>query len=157
MNKLGFYHYYAFLWLSHRQFLMPRYSSWASYNSQPMVKRMLSLFMCKTFLSILAVPNMTDFCTIPTFNLMPSESTHPLRPLLMHPRAPTTTSTTSTFFNNQSLFSSHFKFWYFSIFSNSFTRILQPPGIATWMMTHDFTFLSTKIKLGLLTSIKLSH
>ena len=97
MNKLGFYHYYAFLWLSHRQFLMPRYSSWASYNSQPMVKRMLSLFMCKTFLSILAVPNMTDFCTIPTFNLIPSESIHPLRPLLMHPRAPTTTSTTQPF------------------------------------------------------------
>ena len=41
--------------------------------------------MSKTFLSILAVPNKTDFCTIPTFNLIPSVSNHPLKPLLMHP------------------------------------------------------------------------
>ena len=113
--------------------------------------------MSKTFLSILAVPNKTDFCIIPTFSLIPSVSIHPLKPLLMHPRAPTTTGTTSTFFSDQSLFSSLFKFWYFSIFSISFSRILQSPGIATSMMTHDFAFLSTKIKSGLLASITLSH
>ena len=44
--------------------------------------------------------------TIPTFKLMPSVSIHPLKPLLMHSRAPTTTGTTSTFFRDQSLFSS---------------------------------------------------
>ena len=80
-----------------------------------------------------------------------------LKPLLMHHRAPTTTGTTSTFFSNQSLFSSHFKFWYFSTFSISFSCILQSPGIATSMMTHDFAFLLTKINSGLLVSITLSH
>ena len=118
---------------------------------------MLSSYMSKTFLSILAVPNKTDFCTIPTFNLIPSVSIHPLKPLLMHPRAPTTTGTTSTFFSDQSLFSSLFKFWYFSIFSIYFSRIIQSPGIATLMITHNFAFLSTKIKSGLLASITLSH
>ena len=101
-------------------------------------KRILSPYMSKTFLSILAVPNKTDFCTIPTFNLIPSVPIHPLKPLLMHPKAPITTGTTSTFFSDQNLFSSLFKFWYFSIFSISFSRILQSPGIATSMMTHDF-------------------
>ena len=104
---------------------------------------MLSPYMSKTFLSILAVPNKTDFCTIPTFNLIPSVSIHPLKPLLMHPRAPTTTCTTSTFFSHQSLFGSLLKFWYFLMFSISFLCIIQSPGIATSMMTHDFTFLST--------------
>ena len=104
------YYYYVILQLSQRQFLMSRYSSWASYNQQPRDQRMLSPYMSKTFLSILAVPNKTDFCTIPTFNLIPSVSIHPLKPLLMHPRAPTTTGTTSTFFRDQSLFSSLFKF-----------------------------------------------
>ena len=104
---------------------------------------MLSPYMSKTFLSILAVPNKTDFCTIPTFSLIPSVSIHPLKPLLMHPRAPTTTDTTSTFFSHQSLFGSLLKFWYFLMFSVSFPCILQSPGIATSMMTHDFTFLST--------------
>ena len=92
---------------------------------------MFSPYMSKTFMIILAVPNKTDF--------------------------PTTTGTTSTFFNDQRLFSSLFKFWYFSIFAIPFSSILQSPGIATLMMTHDFTFLSTKIKLGLLASITLSH
>ena len=73
-------------------------------------KRVLSPYMSKTFLSILALPNKTDFCTIPTFNLVPSVSIHLLKLLLMHPRAPTTTSATSTFFSDQSLFSSLFKF-----------------------------------------------
>ena len=50
-----------------------------------------------------------------------------------------------------------FKFWYFSTFPISFSRILQSPGTATSMMTHHFTFLSTKIKSGLLASITLSH
>ena len=108
--------------------------------------------MSKTFLSILAVSKKTGFCTIPTSSLIPSVSTHPLKPLLMHPSAPATTGTTSTFFSNQSLFSSLFKFWYFSIFSISFSRILQSPGIVTSMMTHDFAFLSTKIKSVLLAS-----
>ena len=71
-----------------------------------------------------------------------------LKPLLMHHRAPTTTGTTSTFFSNQSLFSSHFKFWYFSTFSISFSCILQSPGRATLMMNHDFAFLSTKNQVG---------
>ena len=74
--------------LSHRQFLMPRYSSSASYNQYSRAKRMLSPYMPQTFLSILAVPNKADFCTIPTFNLIPSESIHSLKPLLMHPTAP---------------------------------------------------------------------
>ena len=108
--------------------------------------------MSKTFLSILAVPNKTDFCTIPTFSLIPSVSIHPLKPLLMHPRAPISTVTTSTFFQLSLV-----KFWYFSIFSISFSCILQSPGIATSMMMHDFAFLLTKIKLGLLASITLSH
>ena len=111
----------------------------------------------KTFLNILAVSNKTDFCTIPTFTLIPSVSIHPLKPLLIHPRAPKTTSTTPNFFSDQSLFSSLFKFWYFSIFLISFSCILQSPGIATSMMTHDFAYLSTKIKSGLLASITLSH
>ena len=64
----------------------------------------------KTFLNILAVSNKTDFCTIPTFNLIPSVSIHPLKPLLIHPRAPKTTSTIPNFFSDQSLFSSLFKF-----------------------------------------------
>ena len=46
---------------------MPTYSSWVSYNWQTRAKRMLSPYMSKTFLSILAVPNKTDFCIIPTF------------------------------------------------------------------------------------------
>ena len=116
---------------------------------------MLSSYMSKTLLSILVVPNKTDFYTIPTFSLIPSVSIHPLKPL--HPRAPTTTGTTSAFFSDQSFFSSLFKFWYFSIFSISFSRILQSPGIATPVMTHDFTFLWTKYKLGLLASTTLSH
>ena len=86
-----------------------------------------------------------------------SVSIHPLKPLLMHPRALTTTGTTSIFFTDQNLFSSFFKFWYFSIFSIYFSRILQSPGIATSMMTHDFAFLSIKIKSGLLASVTLSH
>ena len=117
---------------------------------------MLSPYLSKTFLSILAVPNKTDFCNIPTSSLIPSVSIYPLKPLLMHPRAAATTGTTSTFSSDQSLFSFLFKF-YFSIFSISFSRILQSPGIATSMMTHDFAFLSTKIKSGLLASITLSH
>ena len=122
-------------------------------------KRVLSPYMSKTFLSILALPNKTDFCTIPTFNLVPSVSIHALKPLLMHPRAPTSAGTTSTFFSDQSLFSSLslFKFYCFSIFLVSFSCILQSSGIATSMMVHDFAFLSTKIKLGLLASITLSH
>ena len=36
--------------------------------------------------------NNTDFCTIPIFSLIPSVSIHPLKPLLMHPRAPTNTA-----------------------------------------------------------------
>ena len=83
-------------------------------------------------------------------------SIYPLKPLLMHPRAPTTTGITSTLFSDQSLFSSQFKFWHFSIFSISFLRILQSPGVTTSMMTHDFAFLSTKIKSSLLASIR-SH
>ena len=39
-----------------------------------------------------------------------------------------------------------FKFWYFSIFSISFSRILQSPGIATSMMTHDFAFLYFQVQ-----------
>ena len=116
---------------------------------------MLSSYMSKTLLSILVVPNKTDFYTIPTFSLIPSVSIHPLKP--SHPRAPATTGTTSTFFSDQSFFSSLFKFWYFSIFSISFSRILQSPGIATSVMTHDFSFSSTKYKLGLLASTTLSH
>ena len=54
-------------------------------------QRMLSPYMSKTFLSILAVPNKTDFCTIPTSSLIASVSIHSLKPLLMHPRAPATT------------------------------------------------------------------
>ena len=77
---------------------------------------MLSHYMSKTFLSILAVPNKTDFCTIPTFSLIPSVSIHPLKPLLVLPRTPKTAGKTSTFFSNQSLFSSLFKFWYFKSF-----------------------------------------
>ena len=50
-------------------------------------QQMLSPYISKTFLSILAVPNKTNFCTIPRLK--------PLKPLLMHPRAPTTTGTTS--------------------------------------------------------------
>ena len=84
-------------------------------------------------------------------------SIHSLKPLLMHPRALTTTDTTSTFFSDQSLFWSLFKFWYFSIFLISFSRILKSPGTATSMMMHDFVFLSIKIKLGVLASITLSH
>ena len=118
---------------------------------------MLSPYVSKTFLSILAAPNKTDFCTISTFNLIPSVSIHSLKPLLKHPRAPTSTDTTSTFFSDQSLFSSLFKFWHFSVFSISFSPILQSPGIVTSMMTHDFAFLSTKIKSGHLASITLSH
>ena len=118
---------------------------------------MLSPYMSKTFLSILAVPNKTDFCTISTFNLLPSVSIHQLKPLLMHPRAPITTGTTSTFFSYRSLFSSLFKFWYFSIFSISFARILKSPVKATSLMTHDFVFLSTKVKLGLLAFITMPH
>ena len=109
--------------------------------------------MCKKFLSILAFPNKTDFCTIPTFNLIQSVSIHPLKSLPMHSRAPTTSGTTSAFVSDQNLFSSLFKFWYFSIFSISFSCILQSPGIATLMMAHDFAFLSTKIKSSLLASI----
>ena len=56
---------------------------------------MLSPNMSKTFLSILAVPNKNDFCAIPTFSLIPGVSIHPLNPLLMHPRAPTTTGITN--------------------------------------------------------------
>ena len=48
---------------------------------------MFSPYMSKTFLSILAVPNKTDFCTIPTFSLIPSVSIHPLNPLLMRPQS----------------------------------------------------------------------
>ena len=70
----------------------------------------LTLRKTKTFLNILAVSNKTDFCTIPTFNLIPSVSIHPLKPLLIHPRAPKTTSTIPNFFSDQSLFSSLFKF-----------------------------------------------
>ena len=70
----------------------------------------LTLRKTNTFLNILAVSNKTDFCTIPTFNLIPSVSIHPLKPLLIHPRAPKTTSTTPNFFIDQSLFSSLFKF-----------------------------------------------
>ena len=91
----------------------------------------------------LCTASKTDFCTIST--------------LLIHPRASTTTGTTSNFFSDQSLFSSLFNFWYFPIFSISFSCILQSPGIATPMMTYDFAFLSTKIKSGLLASITLSH
>ena len=111
---------------------------------------MASPYMSKTLLSILAVPNKTYFCTIPTFSLIPSVSSNPLKPLLMHPKAPTTTVAISTFFSDQSIFSSLFKFCYFPIFSISFSRILQSPGIATSMMTHDFASLSIKIKLSLL-------
>ena len=35
---------------------------------------MLSSYISKTFLSILAVPNKTDFCTIPTLSLIPRSS-----------------------------------------------------------------------------------
>ena len=118
---------------------------------------MLSPYMSKAFLSILAVHNKTDFCTIPTPSLIQSVSIHPLKSLLMHPRTPTTTGTASAFFSDQSLFSSFFKFWYFSIFSISLSCILQSRGIATSMMTHNFAFLSTKIKSGLLASTTLSH
>ena len=41
--------------------------------------------------------------------------------------------------------------------SISISRILQPPSIATSMMKHDFAFLSTKVKSGLLASITLAH
>ena len=116
---------------------------------------MLSLY--KTFLSIVAVPSKTDFCTIPTFSLIPSVSIHPLKPLLMRPRALGTTSKASIFFTDQSIFNSLLKFWYFSIFSIYYSHILQSPGIGTSMMTHDFFFLSTKIKSGLFASITLSH
>ena len=91
-------------------------------------QQMLSPYISKTFLSILAVPNKTNFCTIPRLK--------PLKPLLMHPRAPTTTGTTSL-----------------SFFLISFSSTLPSPGIATLMMMHDFAFLSTKIRLGFLTSI----
>ena len=79
--------------------------------------------------------------------LIPSVSIHPLK----------STGATSTFFSDQNFFSSLFKFWYFSIFLISFSRILQSPGIAKSMMTHNFAFLSTKIKSGLFASITLSH
>ena len=108
-----YYHYFCYyfvLQLSHREFLILRYSSQASNNQQPRAKRMLSPYMSKTFLSILAALNITDCCTIPTFNLLPSVSIHPLKPLLMHSRAPTTTGTTSTYLSDQNLFSSLFKF-----------------------------------------------
>ena len=75
-----------------------------------MAKKMYSPYMSKPFLSILAVPNKTDVCTIPTFTLTPSLSIHAPKSLLMHPRAPTSTGTNSTFFSGQSLFGSFFKF-----------------------------------------------
>ena len=46
------YYYYVILQLSHKEFLMTRYSSWVSYNQQPRAKRLLSPYMSKTFLSI---------------------------------------------------------------------------------------------------------
>ena len=48
---------------------------------------MLSPYMSKTFLSILAVPNKTDICIIPTISLTPNVSIHPLKPLQMHPQS----------------------------------------------------------------------
>ena len=50
----------------------------ASYNQQLRAKRMLSPYMSKTFLSILAVP---------TISLTPNVSIHPLKPLQMHPQS----------------------------------------------------------------------
>ena len=63
-------------------------------------------------LSILAVPEKTDFCTIPTLSVIPSMSIHLLKLFLTHPKAPTTAGTTSNFFSDQSFFSSLLKFWY---------------------------------------------
>ena len=97
-----------------------------------MAKRMLSPYMSKTFLSILAILNKTDFCTIPTFNLTPSVSTHPLKPLLMHPRAPATTGTTLTFFSDQNLSRS----LQIRIFFNLFDFFLTYPTI-TWYSNID--------------------
>ena len=84
---------------------------------------------------------------------MPSVSIDPLKPLLILSRAPTT----SSFFSDQSLLTSLCNFWYFSIFSISFSHILQSPGIATSVMTHYLVFLSTKIKLGFLASMTLPN
>ena len=121
---------------------------------------MLSTYISKNFLSILAVPNKTDFCTIPTFNLIPSVSIHPLKPLLLDPRAP---ATASTFFSDQILFSSLFKFCLFNYQFNLFHFFLMYL-IITWYSNIDneawfrlSIILPTKIKSGLLASIALSH
>ena len=118
---------------------------------------MVSFYMSKAFLSILAVPNKTDFCTIAIFKLIPSVSIHPLKPFLMHTQSSYNHWYNLNLFSDEDLFSSLFKFWYFSIFSISFSRILQSPGIATSMMTHDFVLVSTKVKSSLLASTTLSH
>ena len=59
---------------------------------------MLSHYLSKTLLSILAVPNKTEFSTNLTLTVIPSMSTHLLKPLLMHPRAHATTGATSTLY-----------------------------------------------------------
>ena len=124
-----FHYYYAVLKLSHRQLLMPRYSSSASYNQQSTAKRMLSPYMSQTFLSILAVPIKADFCTIPTFDLIPSVSLHSLKPLLMHPTAPkpvvkpppfSATTAFSALSSNSEIFQS-FRF----LFHVSYNHLLQ--------------------------------
>ena len=43
-----------------------------------------STYMSKTFLSNLTVPKKTDFCAISTPTVIPSMSTHLLKPLLIH-------------------------------------------------------------------------
>ena len=109
-----------------------------------MPRGFLPPYMSKTILSILAVSNKTDFCTIPTLNLMPSVCIHPLKPynhwynlILFQRTKPFQLSLQILLFFN------------LSDFFLSYTKI-------TWYSNNN-TFLSTKIKSGLLASIHLPH
>ena len=114
-------------------------------------------YISNTFLNILVAPNNAVFCITPTVFIIPNFSTYPSNSFVTLPRAPITTSKTSTILSFQNLPISLFKSLYFSNFSFSFSPTLTSAGTTISMIILFYSFLSVTTRFGLLASITLSH
>ena len=125
-------------------------------NGQRSFVLFLLLQLFNNSLRILAVPNKAVFCNSSILIVTPSFSSHASNLLLTTPSAPTTNRTISRCLIPHSPISL-LRFWYFSIFSPSFSYTLWSQGEAISTMIALLFYFSTTTRSGLLAPITWSH
>ena len=113
------------------------------------------LYICSTFLSILAVPNKALFCITPTLHVAHSFPIDLSRCPETPPRASINIGTISAFLNVHNLLISYSNPGTFPLFS--FSSTLASAGTEISIIISFCSFLSITIWSGCLASIRLSH